>query len=254
MHAFHFGDSKQPLVGVYHAPVQRNSRMPAVLLCNPFGEEAVRAFRMLRILADQLSEAGAPVLRFDYYGTGDSSGACEEVRAERCTGSILLAHQELQDMAGTQKIVWIGLRLGAAFAARAAARASPAPAGVIFWDPVADGATYLAAITDQVMGTSNDRKTAETLGFVLPDPLRTELQDLTPETCVPKRLRQVVAVCARDEEGDPALAAALARSTKRLTWHADPEVGSWNSDDMMNAFHIPTRTLSTITDEVKAWR
>lgn len=254
MHVFQFGDSNQPLVGVYHTPVNRNSHRPAILLCNPFGEEAVRAFRMLRVLADRLCEAGAPVLRFDYYGTGDSSGPCEDVRAAKCADSILLAHQELQDMVGTQKIVWVGLRLGAAFAARAAQRATPAPAGMIFWDPVTDGSAYLAAIASPMAGPGNDHQAAEALGFTIPAPLRAELSDLTPDTCIPKRLRQAVVIGAEDESGAPALAAALTRSTKRLTWHTDPEVASWNSTDRMNAFHIPAQTLSTITDAVKAWR
>jgi hypothetical protein len=112
----------------------------------------------------------------------------------------------------------------------------------------------MAALSGETAGSDQDPGDDEAHGFVIPGPLRRELAGLTPESCVPKRLRQVLTISAGDESDDPALAAALTQSTKRLTWHADPEVGSWNSIDKMNSFYIPAQTLSTITDAVKAWR
>ncbi|MBK7659827.1 MAG: hypothetical protein IPJ28_12035 [Betaproteobacteria bacterium] len=47
-------------------------RQHGVLLCNPFGQEAIRAHRLVRVLGDRLAAAGFAVMRFDYYGTGDS--------------------------------------------------------------------------------------------------------------------------------------------------------------------------------------
>ena len=44
-----------------------------IVLCNPFGYEAVCAHRTLRYAATVLGANGYPTLRFDYPGTGDSS-------------------------------------------------------------------------------------------------------------------------------------------------------------------------------------
>ena len=45
--------------------------------CQPLGHEYIRAHRTFNQLAAGLARAGFPVLRFDYSGTGDSSGADE---------------------------------------------------------------------------------------------------------------------------------------------------------------------------------
>ncbi len=70
--AIHFGTSGRELFGIYHAAEVVSPSRPAVLLCNPFGQEAVRAHRIYRILAERLARAGHNVMRFDYYATGDS--------------------------------------------------------------------------------------------------------------------------------------------------------------------------------------
>jgi hypothetical protein len=46
----------------------------AVLLCNPFGQEALRSQRGFRVLADRFARTGCATLGFDYFGTGDSDG------------------------------------------------------------------------------------------------------------------------------------------------------------------------------------
>ena len=50
----------------------------AVVLCPPLGGEFVRAYRVWRILAEQLASIGFDVFRFDYEGTGDSAGDVTE--------------------------------------------------------------------------------------------------------------------------------------------------------------------------------
>src|ERR1700755_3241688 len=58
------------LNGWLHTPVEAGD--VALLICNPFGYEALCAHRALRVLAERAALAGAHVLRFDYRGTGDS--------------------------------------------------------------------------------------------------------------------------------------------------------------------------------------
>jgi alpha-beta hydrolase superfamily lysophospholipase len=61
------------LFGWYDAPT-RGSARGGILLCNPVGDDSVRAHRPLRHLAQRLANEGFAVLRFDYDGTGDSTG------------------------------------------------------------------------------------------------------------------------------------------------------------------------------------
>src|ERR1700738_1357938 len=49
-----------------------------IVICGPFGYEAICAHRSLRAFADTCAAAGIPTLRFDYAGTGDSSGSAGE--------------------------------------------------------------------------------------------------------------------------------------------------------------------------------
>ena len=71
---FYFGTSSKPLFGCYHVPQSALRRDCGVLFCAPMGSEYVRFHRAYRQLADRLAKAGFPVLRFDFYGCGDSSG------------------------------------------------------------------------------------------------------------------------------------------------------------------------------------
>jgi len=70
----YFGLADRPLFGWFHPPAASLQRPMGVVLCNPIGEDMVRAHRPYRHLAETLAAAGFPVLRFDFDGTGDSSG------------------------------------------------------------------------------------------------------------------------------------------------------------------------------------
>ena len=143
MKPFHFGPSAAPLYGVYHPAHQQEGRAPAVLLCNPFGVEAIRAFRIYRILAEKLAAAGSPVLRFDYTGTGNSAGDDAAFSVSRAVEDILLAHQELLDTSGASRVAWLGLRFGAGLALLASQQKPRGLGGLCLWDPVTEGQAYL---------------------------------------------------------------------------------------------------------------
>ena len=73
-----FGGPDHPLFGFYHPPSSALSRDVGVVLCNPLGHEAMCAHRTYRHLAERFAASGVAALRFDYHGTGDSSGDPEE--------------------------------------------------------------------------------------------------------------------------------------------------------------------------------
>lgn len=135
---------ERELFALYLPAAAGASPRRAVILCNPFGQEAIRAHRLYRILGERLSAAGCDVLRFDYFGTGDSGGDDEQFDIEGALADIEFATETLLERSGARQVVLLGLRLGASLAALASIRMSEPPAGLVLLDPVVDGAGYLA--------------------------------------------------------------------------------------------------------------
>lgn len=251
-----FGDSRRALYGVYHAPQSRQARPRAVVLCNPFGEEAVRAFRIYRLLAERLAEAGAHVLRFDYYGTGDSAGDCAEADLGGFADSILEAQTELLDISGARDCAFVGLRLGAAAAVLAAARAATRPALLVLWDPIVSGRDYLhelaaghrhAIKTQTGVEPMQADPPGEALGFLVSPRMANDLAALNlaaPSGKTPKRISIVAGA-----RTDRSIAEALGRAGAEVTWREDFGEASWNSDQALNAFVVPARTLEQVAED-----
>ena len=90
--------------------------------------EGLRAQRAIKQLASMLAKGGLHVLRFDYFGTGDSAGGCGEGSVAQWLSDIFTAAEELSDTAGVKEISLAGLRFGGTLATMAAATAPSAPA------------------------------------------------------------------------------------------------------------------------------
>ena len=146
MDAFFFGSPERQLFGALHPARGAASRHEGVLMCNPFGQEAVRAHRLYRVIAERLARSGFDVLRFDYYGTGDSAGADADGELEGWARDVVTADQELKRRVHPQSITWLGARLGATVAASATAKSARAPDKLILWEPVFNGARYLQTL------------------------------------------------------------------------------------------------------------
>ena len=200
MNPFFFGSSQQPLYGVYHPSKARVPRRTGVVLCYPLWQEYMRAHRAFRQLAMLLSKAGFPVLRFDYFATGDSGGAGEEGDVTRWVTDIGMAIDELKDMASVPRVSLVGLRVGAALAAAAAVRRSDLDQ-VLLWDPVISGARFVeqvmarhgVATTNAANG--NGTGTVGVDGFPLTETMRRGLQGIDLlETSAPNARELVVVV------------------------------------------------------------
>jgi uncharacterized protein len=139
---FYFGTQGRELFGCFHEPPQKGLRKCAVLICQPVGHEYINCHRALRQLAARLAEVGFPVLRFDYYGCGDSAGEAEQGSITRWLEDISTATAELRARAGVSQVCAIGLRLGGTLAAFAGSRREDF-ASLILWDPVVNGKGYL---------------------------------------------------------------------------------------------------------------
>jgi pimeloyl-ACP methyl ester carboxylesterase len=137
-----FGPPDRAIFGFYH-PAEGASRGVGVVLCNPLGYEAMCSHRTYRHLAERLAARGVPALRFDYQGTGDSSGSGDDPgRAEAWLASIDAAVAELRQRSGVASVAMFGVRFGATLAVTAAARGKNVEA-LLLWAPTATGREYV---------------------------------------------------------------------------------------------------------------
>lgn len=264
MRPFFFGDSKQPLFGIYHSPSAKPVRRTAVLLCNPFGQEAIRAHRIYRVMADRLARSGFHVLRFDYYASGDSSGDCGEASLGRWVDDVLTASEELSDTAGVRRVAWVGLRLGATTVALASARRPALVSDLVLWDPVVDGLTYLEELRRAhvtflaedlefppahpfAAGTAETIEIDRALGFAIPPALRQEIRALEAVALAGMQAPRVFMVASLMTEELVRLKAALSSRDGRVSWTTLGSSEAWNSEEAMNSLVIPVDAMNAIT-------
>lgn len=141
MEPFFFGMPAREMLGIYH-PAAGVPRAEGVVLCPPLFGEYMRSHACLRRLALTLAGNGRHVLRFDYFGTGDSGGRFRDTTPEDWARDVAAAVEELKAVAGVRRVRLVGARLGATLAARAA-MGDDSIDRVVLWDPIVDGADYL---------------------------------------------------------------------------------------------------------------
>lgn len=236
------------MLGFYHAPARAVPSAPAVLLCNPFGPESIRSYRMLRLLADRLSAAGCPVLRFDYHGTGDSPGDDDVASLPGWAGDIGVAHRELAARSGKSTVAWIGLRLGASLCALAAQNVRNGLGLVVLWDPVIAGPGYLETYRSQ--SGPHAGVAFETMGFEFSDRFRNDLATLNLTNLNLPAGTRVTAIVGSEDSHASALKAALTRSQVAFDWTVSPAVAEWNSEKALNSAVVPMQLLQGIESKV----
>ena len=143
----YFGAPERPLFGFYHPPAGARARGTAVLLCNPLGDDLIRAHRPFRHLAEDLAAAGFPVLRFDFDGTGDSAGdERDSNRVATWRADVGRAAAELRARSGVDRLALVGLRLGGTFAALGAADLGGIDA-LVLWGAYDNGGAFVSEAT-----------------------------------------------------------------------------------------------------------
>jgi len=255
MQPFYFGTSQQQLFGIYHAPEARTARQSAIVLCQPLGHEYLRAHRAFRNLAVSLAGQGFHVLRFDYFGCGDSGGEGEQATFEQCLNDLSAAIEELKDTSGVSKVSLVGLRLGATFAALAASRRRDIDR-VVLWDQVLDGGKYLEDLRELHGSWLRDRlgskavvdpERAELLGFPVTDVLRTQLTGVTLSPAPALRVKGVWVMVSEDQPDYQALRWSLEALALPTGYSVVPGEGEWNRPDMVHQTLLPHAMVKAIT-------
>jgi len=144
---FYFDSLQGRLFGCYQASTGAVPKQTGVVMCYPAGHEYIRCHRTFRQMAVRLARIGYPVLRFDFFGCGDSAGDYRDARIDDWLADIDLAMDQLRLRCGLAHICLVGMRLGGALAAQSAAKRGDVDT-LVLWDPVVDGNGYLAEIRD----------------------------------------------------------------------------------------------------------
>jgi pimeloyl-ACP methyl ester carboxylesterase len=139
----YFDSGDHRLFGWLHQPSFGTARGTGLVICNPFGFEAVCSHRSLRTVAAMAAGVGIPTLRFDYQGTGDSADIDPHAnQLEVWSNDVLAAIDALQRLTGVERVYLLGIRLGALLAVMAA-RHRNSLAGIILISPIISGRRYL---------------------------------------------------------------------------------------------------------------
>ncbi|MFI4969156.1 MAG: hypothetical protein ACHP7D_03045 [Lysobacterales bacterium] len=136
------GAASRPLYAAAHpAPDAR----VGVVMAPPLLHEQPRSRRVLVEIASRFAEAGLPCLRFDWFGTGDSAGAGEQHDFAAMHADLDAAVQALRAETGVARAAVLAFR-GAALPASTWVGTGREIAALALWEPVVDGAAWLAQL------------------------------------------------------------------------------------------------------------
>lgn len=257
MEPFYFGEPAKPLFGIYHPPQTRTSCEVGIVLCYPMGQEYIRSHRSLVRLTEFLSSVGFHVLRFDYYGCGDSGGGCYQGSVRQWINDISTAVNELNGGYDLEKVCLVGLRLGGALAMMAGVSRGDIDS-IVIWDPVIDGAIYLSELIrlhdEWLRGsfakTQLDHKHGdhcEVLGFPMTDSLKQELTDINLLTLERKPANSVFIVASNEVTKNKLLSEHLERINAKPNYEYISAPKVWiKNDDGNSKGLVPIPILKSI--------
>jgi pimeloyl-ACP methyl ester carboxylesterase len=136
-----FGTAERPLFGRLTTPAGETA-FGGVLLAPPIGRESRQTRRALRTLAIDLAMDGYVSLRFDHFGTGDSSGSMEDEFDRAWIEGVAQAVTLLRSL-GISSVSAVGIRMGATIIGAAASELDLGLSSFVMWDPCESGRSYL---------------------------------------------------------------------------------------------------------------
>lgn len=159
--ALYFDAAEHKLFGWLHRPPAGTTAGIGLVICKPFGYEAICSHRSVRAFAEAAATLGVPTLRFDYLGTGDSPEIGPQPdQLDVWSRDVVAAVAELQRRTGVERVCLLGVRLGALLATLAASQCK-AVSALILIAPVISGRRYLRELRTTVLAASLGSDPAE---------------------------------------------------------------------------------------------
>lgn len=227
-------------------PAEGPRQRRAVVLCPSLGQEYLFSHRSFVSLGRRLARAGFDVLRFDYYGTGDSAGTGRELRLEGAVDDACTAVREGRDMVAARSVAVVGLRWGAAVGAAACARSGAAVDRAVVWDPVVDGDAGVEELRVDAEPLPDEPGGLHARGFPFTAPLLEELGRVSPASYDDLPARVLLALSSEA----PSHARLVERlgGSRELDRVLHPSPPSWEELDDSGAAPIPHELLRAVVE------
>ena len=188
------------IYSVLQRPAAHSDIGRGILLVPPLGNEQRRVQRPFRMLMQNLSRQGYTLMRFDWDGTGNSTGSSDQLNTLQPwindvhdAAEVLASHVDTVDI--------VAVRLGAMIAAMTPSSSLPI-SGRYYWDPVVSGKSWL-----QELGVLHNGILNDTFRF------------LKPRQCVSSPISEYAGL---------QLNSALKRELMNLTLHDSLQANQWN--------------------------
>ena len=257
MQLYYFGNSAEPLFGVHHEAQGTKRQDECVVLCPPIGTEYLRSYRAFRQLAAMLAREGYDVLRFDYFGTGDSAGDCVQGSIARWKTDVTMAMEELRDLSGVSNVSLVGLRLGATLASLVAQEEQLSK--LVLWEPVIDGEEYLQnriatnAIYETEVGHDEVvRKALEAdetmgiIGFEWSAQFRDEIKSINLEAFRDLKVARTFQLVREEAKLTHQLKEVLSRNSGTFGYELIEHPGEWGEFDEIGSLLLPQETIKAV--------
>jgi uncharacterized protein len=258
MTPLYFGTGQRRLFGVLDPAQKRSSQAQAAVICYPWGPEYIFAHRALRYLSSQLAERGVNVLRFDYYGSGDSAGDDSEMRLSGSREDIVAAIEELKDICDARTVALIGLRLGASLAAQIAAGQRKDIAALVLWDPAVSGSEHLEVLETEwtemahrhstYLGNEGERGRGARYGLPISDQLATDVAAIDLIGIADKLPSRTLCLATEPLPSHAAWRTALeARPNGPIALEDVPDIHPWLEANLDTIGRLPLAAIGRIT-------
>ena len=229
----------------------------AVLMCYPFGEEYIRSHRAFNHLAKLLARKGVISMRFDYAGTGDSSGCANAFSLKEARHQLRCMAEELGKLAGVSDVRAVGLRLGGALAYESLGDID-AVKQIACWDPVIAGKQYLEELRNVIPPKrESDYIVDETWwvnGYPVSAHLRSEIAsiDLVGVDC--RAFSRVLLLSSRDDAHIDRLKKRCESTHRAFTSELIVDLRSegWARVDSGGRYRFPNEIFVSLTDWLTA--
>ena len=258
MTPFFFGTGKRRLFGVLEPAQARSGQAQAAVICYPWGPEYIFSHRALRHLARQLAARGFNVLRFDYYGSGDSAGDESEVRLSGWREDIAAAIEELKEICDTKAVALIGLRLGASLAAQIAANCRKDITALVLWDPAVSGPEHLDVLGiewiemaqrhNTYLGDETERRRGSRYGLPISNELAFDISAIDLIGITGKMPSRTLCLSTEPLPSHTAWRAALqAHPDGPIMLENVSDLHPWVEGDLNSVGRLPLATIGRIT-------